>query len=332
MESRYSRVLGCALAAMMAGLAMPAQADEAGALGMIDPALVTEATPTSLGVIAPRNTWRNASVASAGVGLRNRGEGAIVLGDVRGPVRRAFLYWTVNYNGSSPPAGAESITVQRLGPDRSRQVTVTGQEIGAGEGPCWGPARISVFRAVVPVRIVSGNGTYIVRLPEGLPGRTDGGDPWDGNVREPLYNGASLVAIGAGNETVALYEGELSGRTQRGGTLAYTLRLPPAIANGAGFVRFHQIGSDGQEGAGRGRVTLEAADVVVRVNGTSISGAGSAVGDSDWNGAAGGPIAQLWDNRLREVSGRLPSGDRRMNVEIVSAGDCITPVANIVAR
>lgn len=329
-----TRKICCGLGAVFALLLSPAQLPAEGHVpNGLDPEGIVAANEAreNLGRIDPWRVWRDATAATAGTGLRNRGAGAIDLGDVRGPVRRAFLYWTLISDGP-PPEGGDTIRVQRLLPERSRARLLTGTAIGTGVSPCWGGDRITVFRAAVPAAIVNGQGTYIVSPPEGVPGRTDGSDPFAGSPL-PAYNGASIVAIGDGFETVAVYDEGFAGKSMLGAlkVLDYTLLLPPAIANGVGFARLHQINADGQEGPGRGRVSRSAGEIV-RVNGTPISGPGSEIIDGDWNGSAGGAIAQLWDDRLREISALMEPGNRRLRMQIERDTDCLTTVANIVVR
>jgi len=54
----------------------------------------------TLSTVKPSFRFSQSNLASAGVGLRNRRTGAIELGDVRGEVRRAYLYWNLISTGT----------------------------------------------------------------------------------------------------------------------------------------------------------------------------------------------------------------------------------------
>lgn len=136
------------------------------------------------GPVTPLRVYRNASLTSAGHGLRNMSETSFLLVNVQPPVRNVFLYWTV-VTESDPPAEAATMTVTRLDDDLDdeAQVEVTGSLIGEGFD-CWGfltsqfDSRINVYRAMVPRTLVSRNGWYAVKPPAGFPGDTAHFDPF----------------------------------------------------------------------------------------------------------------------------------------------------------
>ena len=119
---------------------------------------------------------------SAGVGMRNYGNGTITISGIPAnhvPVS-SLLFWQV-LNQTQPA---------------SNNVTINGNNvtevlIGSDVDPCWGQENAWAFAADV-TPYVSGNGSYEI---EGVPsGLTNGQDPWAGTVA-PLAEGASLVVI-----------------------------------------------------------------------------------------------------------------------------------------
>ncbi|MEQ9258992.1 MAG: hypothetical protein RIG84_07815 [Roseovarius sp.] len=278
------------------------------------------------GVVRPTLKYDNATVVTAGVGLRNRASGAIELGGlpVGAQMQRVFLYWNIITSGE-PPAGADKMTIQRVGPGSNPSATVTGKVIGQGSTPCWGGDRNVVYRALVPRRVVNQNGTYLITLPNNVAGKTDGTNPWDGNTL-PAYNGASLVAVAEGSGHVMIYEEPISGR-MFSSSLQYRLRVP-VPARVSSLMILHMINSDGQSGGANYSDAAGTAREIVNVNGLRVSGQTSDGYDSDWNGATGGRVHQLWDNAIRALPNGLVSNQAR--VRHVAGADCLVPVANVL--
>ena len=310
--------------------------------GGISNSKAAAATPTpalALGSISPSRVIVNAQFGSGGVGLRNRGAGAINVSGVTGPVKGAYLYWATITSGA-PTAASKSIGLRRLLPTASTATTLTGTAIGSGAQPCWTGSAITVFKASVPASIANGNGVYQVTLPAGASGLTNGADPWSGTLKLPLMEGASLVIIGTGTADVAVYDTGLAGKTFPGKPgLTYTLALPsPTSSKGT---IFQNIGADGQIGSSL--AAIGGLSEVTKINNVNVAGAAapaSAVGadnDGDWNGTIAGPLPQLWDNTAHTLSlAAAPAGRTTLAVSIAqsvnaSVYDCMTPVANFVA-
>jgi hypothetical protein len=184
---------------------------------------------------------------------------------------------------------------------------------------------------------VNGIGTYAVRLRSGVPGLVDGTDPWKENVL-PAFNGASIVAVGTGPGTAMLYDEGLAGRTfESVPGVSYRLGINGFISE-ADDIRFHQINSDGQDSLamdGLNEFNRRIATEIMTMNGKAITGPGSNVHDSSWNGAAGKPLVKLWDNSQLEVSNRINDADTAVTIRVTAlniagAGDCLTPVANVL--
>jgi len=319
---------------VLAGTLAQAQPLVDGGGGVAGSTMVRERA-IDVGVVRPQRTFIDAAAVSAGVGLRNRGSGGIELSGMPAgsELRQVRIYWNLISNGA-PPAGAETITVQRVGSGGSAAVTVTGTVIGTGPSPCWGGTQNIVYRAIVPRSVVNGNGTYLVSPPAGVPGRVDGASPWTvmgGGSPLPAYNGASIVAVfeRLGARTL-IYEDTLSG-VMFSDSLNASLYIPPAFRMGTTSY-LHMINSDGQTGNSAPDDSSATAKQT-RVNGVLVSGRSSPGNDSDWNGAQGGRFTQLWDNAVRNVSAALPASSARARVRVVNANtDCVVPVAAVLVR
>ena len=304
--------------------------------------------------IQPSLIYVNASVGTGGVGLRNRGAGAIDVSGVTGPVQAAYLYWAVITQGT-PTQADRSVKITRLSPTAPGGIkpaaaprivgpkAIPGGVVGQGPSPCWPGNQITVFRGKVPAALAVGNGLYLVTLNAGASGATGGEDPWSVTTL-PLMEGASLVIIGSGNQTAAIFDKNLAGSTFYSYPgLSYGLALPadPVAAN---QVIFREIGADGQVGFDLSAV-LATSEEDTYVNGIAVAGPGAPTSDSDWNGSVAGPVAQLWDDEAHDVTfafhaqstaaphARPAQAGNAMSVSVFSAnaGDCLTPVANIVA-
>jgi hypothetical protein len=297
--------------------------------------LGTAASPSAINVpanveLAPMSAvaaLSGASYATGGKGMRNQGAGAIVINGANPPIQAALIYWAVITNGP-PTAADQSLAVQRQFPTPVSSIaTVTGTVVGSGPQPCWSGTTITVFRGSIPLTVATGNGLYKVTLKSGASGTTNGADPWvAGNL--PLFEGASIVLVGAGTGNVAVYDSGLSGATFNT-SLSYSLILP-TTATGA-LTLWDNIGADGQQG--KSRTSLFAKETTT-INGHAVAGPGSAYNDSDWNGSAGYPLPQLWDDTGHNVTAASPSGTTRLNVTFKTNNsttpDCLTPVANVV--
>ncbi len=293
-----------------------------------------------LAAIAPGGTYKAAQYSSGGVGLRNLGTGTLHISGVVAPVKAAFLYWAVITTGAAPAAD-KSATLTRTFPSGGKSVTLAGTLMGTGPTPCWPGNTISVFRASVPVADATGNGSYQVafKLP-GASGSTKGEDPWLAAV-PPLLEGASLVVVGSGTGTVSLFDKGLAGKTfgvkTNPQTFSYTLRLPSPTTGGQ--VLFDSIGADGQIGASRTAGDVSRSQPYLAAKATQINGQVVAGPyndeyidyDSDWNGNAAAPLPRLWDDVGHDITTVAPSGTSTLNVSITTEGDCLTPVANVVA-
>ena len=100
----------------------------------------------------------------------------------------------------------------------------------------------------------------------------------------------------------------------------------------ARLLKHTRLGADGQVG----RSTFAIAPITSErtfLNALQIEGIGSPFNiDSDWNGADGAPLNQLWDTNTSSVVGN-PVPPLAMNyvVRYLSNGDCIVAVAHVLS-
>ncbi len=281
---------------------------------------------TNLGQISPAFTFSGASFGTGAVGLRNRGEGGISISGVAAPIQRAFAYWAVVTDGP-PTASAASINMKR-GVANGPFTSIAGTAIGSGPTPCWTGDRVTVYRGIIPLSLATGNGLYLIQLKPGANGSTAGQSPWIASV-PPLFEGLSIVLVGTGTSTVAVYDTTLAGKMFFD-LFAYKLRVPVTMA-GASEVLFHNIGADGQTGVGVDDVAATAGEIT-SLNGRAIAGPGSPAGSGDWNGGVAAPLPQLWDNTTHDITDAAHSGPGLVLSFIIKApDDCLVSVANIVS-
>jgi hypothetical protein len=272
-------------------------------------------------------TWANADYTTGGIALRNIGTGSIHVNGLASGARDAWLYWSVLFSGSANPT--QTMTVKRLWPGGApTTMTVTGTLIATGADPCWSSSGNAVYRAQVPTTIVKGNGVYQVTMQKGASARTDGGDPWDGDIVYPLAEGASLVVVANGTHTVALYDGYAGTEAySNGGAFVYSLKLPSATTDEA--VLMDVIGADGQ--LGLSRYADPNSGETTTVNSVPISGISGRDPNGDWDGGAGWPLPQLWDDTGHNITNAALAGTTRLDINVSAPGsDCLVWVANVV--
>jgi hypothetical protein len=175
--------------------------------------------------------------------------------------------------------------------------------------------------------MAKGGGIYKISFPSGASGTTSNLNPWLAGSKFPMLEGASLVLVLNGENTIAIDDSGLAGKTIAGDTLRYTLRPPRACTT---FLRYDHIGADGQIGFGR-QPTADTSKEDSFLGTRRIAGPGSIFNDRLWNGGVSGPLPQLWDNTSIDLAGNLPSGAVSMALSHFAASDCVTPVAHIIA-
>jgi len=299
------------------------------ALGTIQPAAAI-ADEMTADAVTSHLTYSSASYATGGGALRNRATTAIEISGAVAPIKAAYLYWAV-ITGSTAPDSVAELTLTREYPAPVESSLVKGVLIATGSVPCWIGEKINVYRALVSTALVKGNGSYRVTISgtAGTAGSVDGGDPWVEKQALPLWEGASIVVVGTGAGTVVLYDVGLAGKTWKT-SLSYTLDLP--VVSKGKLTLFDTIAADGQLGSSRSPID---ALKYTEMNDYRVQGPGSYYNDTGWNGAAGWPLPQLWDDNGNNVTGVAPSGTKTIAVYIYQETDteyedCLTPVANVL--
>ncbi len=290
-------------------------------------------TPPITAPISPTAVFQKSTYVTGGTSLRNRAAGNINIVGLPAAASYAYVYWAVICSGACPTPST-MIQIQRLLPTVSAVAVVPGVVVGTGPAPCWGGGdTLYVFRASVSNVIVNGNGDYQVNVLAGGQAIVNWSSPWSG-FAVPAWEGASLVVIApsATGGTVSLFDAKLAGTmfTPVFIPLNYTLTLPVNVSSNGTY--FDNIGADGQHWVPRGAVA-SVGDEVTRINGLPIAGPGSQYNDSDWNGSAGLPMTELWDDTAHDITAAATAGNL-LNVNI-SAGagawsDCLSTVANVV--
>lgn len=274
---------------------------------------------------------QNAQYATGGVSLRNKRSGLINISGVNGTIRKAILYWAYVYNTTTPPGLTQALPsfcrVMGLTYGASFICTsnISGKRTALQSSPCWGGNGLAVYAADV-TRLVTTNGSYIVNLSATQSGSNTSTDPWDATTLTfPLAEGASLVVIGTGDKTVAVYDNFPDATFNK--SLTYTLQLPPTAPVNGGPVLFDHIGADGQTGLGRTTQYIgETIEITGNNGGTPVKSYG------DWNGVSGQPLPQLWDDTGHDVTEAAPATTTALTIKHTSPkGDCLAPVANIVS-
>ncbi len=248
-------------------------------------------------------------LVAAGMGQRNSDTGTI---EVRGAppesqLVASWLVWGVITRDPDDPLIKMAFI---------DDVSVTGQEFGRTDEPCWETDALQDTRFLAlwadVTSILEGkiNGDFAVSISGSSI--IDGRDPWTGPGqtapldRGHLVEGASLVTVFA-DPSVARDAKVILHKTTdlMIGAANYDLNVPTLPA--ATHVQQLRIGGDGQK---------QNLDQALAPFKTSIAfddgpflvlrGAGSPIDVyADWQGTDGGPINQLWDTQLTSVSASL---------------------------
>lgn len=278
----------------------------------------------NLGKVDAAFTFSNAAFGTGGVGLRNRREGGIGISGVSGSVKKALLYWAVITQG--PPNSTASRLLVKYGGGNGKFVQVNGKAVGSGASPCWTGDQTTVYRGTLPSSLAKGNGLYIIRVDGQSGANFSGVSPWDSS-EPPMFEGASLIFVGAGESTVAIYDKGLSGQMFYD-SLSYKIVSPTGLSQ-ADQILFHTIGADGQSGVGVEQVAETSAEVTL-LNNRRVAGPESG-NEGDWNGGAATPLPQLWDNRTYNITAAAKAGSGNLAFEVRAPDDCLVTVANILS-
>jgi hypothetical protein len=275
----------------------------------------TTASPVE-GIRVPEFThFTSAQHVANGVALRNRASGTIHLRGVPAgrSVRAAYLYW--NFSDASVVGAATA-------PALFNGNAVTGRKTADNADPCWGRAGNHTYRATVTPFMTAANPNQDYQVVTAISGSTSGENPWLSTPAGTIQEGATLVVVfgsdGGANTAVVIYDA-LSG-TEFSSSLSLTLTHPISLS-GTGL--YTMSGADGQRGAGG--YDNVASNETGFFDGTQISG--PPVAASDWDGAAGLPLVQLWDVHTHIVS----YTSTESTVEYTAAtGDCLVPVVFVL--
>ncbi len=310
--------------------------------------LGTRGSGFTAGIVKPQQSniyltaaYSNANYGTGGVALRNRPKGDIQISGVTGPAQAAWLYWAVLLSNPSEKLLKEvaEVTLQREYPTGSPDPTgiqLQGTLLAVGADPCWGSSGAWVYRAAVPTNVASGNGIYRIIESGSAVGAKDGGDPW-AELVFPAWEGASLVIVGTGTASVGLIDGQAG--TTFAGAYSNFYQLPATIGSES-LVLFDAIGYDGQIGDSRSIVsgsgyssTNETTTVTGFPSGISVlvAGQGGETGDSDWDGSAGWPLPQLWDDTAHDISNAFAAGDTWALVSYGTTWDCVGTVSAVIS-
>lgn len=329
MSKKTSTLLGLITVLILAGTVLAAENEHLlGTAAAVSREKAQALVRTDQPSITPSVVFNAANFGSGGKGGRNQAGVGIVINGVTLPMQAAFLYWAVITTGPAPARNA-TVFIAKRQPDSNPDVGLTGAIVGTGSSPCWPGDTITVYRAAVPLTTATGNGLYEVRWRPGAFGSVAGEDPWAGTATsavDPLLEGASLVLVGTGASTVGIYDVGLSGTTFIG-SFAYDL-VPPGPATVSAL--WDNIGADGQIGASR-FASAGVAGENTSINGVPVAGPLAADSASDWDGSAGWPLPQLWDDTGHDISATISPASGIFAVSIVGGGDCLTPVANVLS-
>jgi hypothetical protein len=315
-----------------------AQKKDARSLGSSESGFTADLTKPLTSTIFFTASYANASYGTGGVALRNRQTGSIHISGVSGTTQAAWLYWSVLLQNptASQLGKVGHVAIARqfpAGAPLPSSILLNGTLIAVGGDPCWGSTGTYVFRAQVPNTVATGNGLYRITL-RGATGLIDGEDPWDGNVVFPLFEGASLVVVGTGTNAVGLLDRQAGTTFVSGYSNYYQL---PATVSGSSQVLLDNFGYDGQIGYSRSQVsslsneTTYALGWPSQTNNIEVAGPGGETGDSDWDGSAGWPLPQLWDDTGHDITNAFVAGDTFVLVSYSSASDCIGTVGAVVS-
>jgi len=330
---------------VLAGASIPAVAlaQVPGQGGLADDQAAAQALVTPAAATTFLRFTGRVDHAAAGTGLRNFDSGTIRLRGVRqgSTVVRAFLFWAMIC-----PVGADCPATV---PIEFEGRTIDSRLFCTGGQPCWvAGASLGAYivdvtglmpgttTAAVANKVI--NGDYqISRFPYNA-GERDGRNPWTPvTTLTPKVEGATLLVVYS-NPNLST-----SGRVylHRGcdlfsGTLNVSNTINPVAPSTINVAKLTHFGADGQVGTGTsatpaasgektffgGPAANCAAAALVQ-----ISGDGSTRNlDSDWNGADGVPLNQLWDTHTTTVTGLLRGGAANYCVRYVSTGDCMNAI------
>jgi len=283
--------------------------------GVSDSAVLSPQASISKTVSAFAN-FMNAGHVANGVALRNRDSGTIHLRGVPSgsTVIKAYLYWNFSDTAATGSASSTALFDGNL---------VIGNKRADSQDPCWALVGNHTYQADVTSFVLptKPNQDYNVAITFNSATVTSGENPWLSSPGNRKLEGATLIVVFSNAGTaVALYD-DLSGTEFTGTTLTVTL-VHPISLRGTGL--YTMSGADGQRGTTG--YDNSASNEKGFFNGVQISG--PPVAASDWDGAAGIPLPQLWDVHTHMVT--YSGGAASSVVRYSSGSDCLVPVVFVL--
>jgi len=327
-------------------LSNPLAVPDDGGFGVKPASEARQDDPIYLGEIEPFAVFDEARFAVNSVAMRDCRMGAInLVGPPPGSqVIKAYLYWQWACLEEPATGIHDVIRFKQVYPNKVGGYQV-GMLVGVAPNPCWCPPefRAWTFRAdVTPVMSPTGGGSYGVILHPASAGSYTYTDPWPSvagcpTALPPLFEGVALVVVYKSecepNGIVCLYDAPLPNTMFTASPGVFYNLLHPPVPSQLTEARWAQASCDGQTGFGY----TDGANLATTntfLNGGLIAGPGSMYNDSDFNGAAGKPLPQLYDTSGHEVTWYMEPGAPFTNIMILEptgfGPDCIIIDLNVL--
>ena len=236
---------------------------------------------------------------SAGIGMRNQGDGTIKIGGIPGgaTVESAVLIWNVLDNAASAADASGTFNGK----------AITGDQVGTGGSPCWEVgANYSFETDVTP--LVTGNGDYT--LTGFASGDVDNSDPFSsGEDDPPLLEGASLVVVYRDDSMPwASFQIDAGGQESDPSTGAAADTFDGFTIGSKSTVTTTFIVADGQMAGNTAAVNDDTLD--------DVTFPGSAP-----QAAPAFSQGSLWDNVTEDITGEVSAGDTSIDMSVAGGGD-----------
>ncbi len=249
-------------------------------------------------------TVSDTDYVTAAVGLRNVGEGDLLVSGISGTVTKAILFWHGPTNSSDPTANA-SITFDGA--------TVVGTNIGFSHDNFWMMDNSQAYRADVTA-LVAGNGSYSLSDLQKLP--------------DVAINGASLFVFyddgnAANNRDVTLFNGNDGNWASAFDDAGWDFTM-----NGVNYLggpaNFLMYASDGQ-------VFGPMDDGTLSINGVPLATGGIFQGQAPYAPGAGVSNGSLTDLTTFDLTSFLTLGLNNLNVTLSAPSGTDDAVSAVVA-
>jgi hypothetical protein len=249
---------------------------------------------------------------AAGVGMRNRGWGTILIQDVPtgATTRIAYLFWSViGPSGVTTPPSSYA-------QGKFNGHAITGTYLGSAASPCWGSGSVFGYRANV-TNYVTGNGVY--HLTDFASANKWGDDPFSVTTTYPAIEGASLVDVYAKSNYPTTTIKIMNGVERLYGSSTSTTTFTSVPAYTLPVARTTFIVGDGQSNGGAKTITFD---------GKTLTNAGFLNGTDRQNGVDF-LHGNLWDTNSALVKA-TPSATTA-TATISTPGDCLVWIAQVLS-